>query len=123
MHVQHAPGSPEHGVAFDLEAIARELTSQEPYRREGLAARTLIRTSALRVVLVALEAGKAIAEHRTKAAASVQALSGKIRVQLPDRGVDVTAGQLLVLGSGLSHDVRAETDSAFVLTLGWPAPA
>lgn len=118
----HTPIAPDHGAAFDLEAIARELTLEEPYLREGQAARTLIRTSSLRVVLVALAAGRAIDEHHTKAVASVQALCGEIRVQLPDREVEVAARQLLVLGSGLSHDVRARTDSAFVLTLGWPTP-
>lgn len=114
------PMQPDHGVTFDFEAIAHELRAREPYLREGHTARTLVRTSDLRVVLVALAAGETISEHHANVTASVQTLSGQIRLQLPDRAVDVHAGQLLVLGAGLSHDVYAESDSTLLLTLGWP---
>ncbi|MBW3565729.1 MAG: cupin domain-containing protein [Acidobacteria bacterium] len=100
--------------------MAQALRAEEPYVREGQTARTLIQSPDLRLVIVALEAGKTISEHHTHVTASVQTLSGHIRVQLPERVVDVPAGQLLVLGAGLSHDVYAETDRTFVLTLGWP---
>jgi len=111
--------SPEHGLTFDLEAVAEELRAEAVYARDGQTARTLIRTPDLRVVLVALRAGKRISEHHASVTASVQTLSGHVRLQLPDRTADVPAGHLLVLGSGLPHDVYAETDSTFVLTLGW----
>lgn len=115
------PVAPDHGVTFNLETIAQELRAREPYAREGHTARTLIRSSDLRVVVVAVKAGKTISEHHANVTAAVQTLSGHIRLQLPDRSVDVTEGQLLVLGAGLSHDVYAEIDSTFLLTLGWPA--
>lgn len=115
------PTPPDDGVTFDLEAIARELRAEAPYVREGQTARTLIRSSDLRIVFIALQAGKTISEHHANVTASVQTLSGHIRLQLPDRSVDVPEGKLLVLDVGLSHDVYAETDSTFLLTLGWPA--
>jgi quercetin dioxygenase-like cupin family protein len=106
---------------FDLTAIAEELRTEASYLRNGQTARTLIRTPDLRIVVVALAAGKSISEHHADVTASVQTLSGHIRLQLPDRSIVVPAGQLLVLGAGLPHDVHAETDSTFLLTLGWPA--
>lgn len=109
------------GVSFELGVVARELRADEAYRRAGQAARTLIRTPDLRIVIVALEAGKTMSEHDANVTASVHTLSGHIRLHLPDRGVDVPEGQLLVIGAGLSHDVYAEVDSTFLLTLGWPA--
>lgn len=115
------PAPPDHGVTFDLAAVARELRAEEPYLREGQTARTLIRTADLRIVVVALKSGKTISEHHASVTASVQTLSGHIRLQLPERTVDVPEGQLLVMGAGLAHDVYAETDSTFLLTLGWPA--
>ena len=111
--------SPEQGLSFNLEAIADELRAEPAYTREGQAARTLIRTPDLRVILVALRAGKTISEHQASVTASVHALSGHVRLQLPERMEDVPAGSLLVLGSGLPHDVYAVTDSTFLLTLGW----
>jgi quercetin dioxygenase-like cupin family protein len=118
--MKHTPAATDQGVSFDLETVARELRAEEPYQREGHTARTLIRTPDLRVVVIALRAGKTMSEHHANVTASVQTLSGHIRLQLPDRGVDVPEGQLLVLGAGLSHDVYAEADSTFLLTLGWP---
>lgn len=117
----NAPAPADHGVAYDLTRIAQELQGEEAYAREGQTARTLLRSSDLRIVLIALKAGKTIAEHQANVTASVQTLSGHIRLRLPERSVDVPAGQLLMLGSGLAHDVHAESDSTFLLTLGWPS--
>ena len=86
------PTPPDHGVSFDLTTIAHELRAEEPYVREGQTARTLIRTPDLRIVVIALKAGKTISEHHTNVTAAVQTLSGHIRLQLPDRGVDVPEG-------------------------------
>jgi quercetin dioxygenase-like cupin family protein len=58
-------------------------------------------------------------EHRTAARISLQTLAGHIRLKLPGRIVDLTAGQLLVLEQCVPHDVEAEEDSAFLLTLSW----
>jgi quercetin dioxygenase-like cupin family protein len=107
-------------VAFDLGAIERELLVDGAYERNGHSARTLARTTDLRVVFIAMKGGGSIAEHYTNETASIQMLSGHIRLKLPDRTVDLRSGQLLVLGLGLPHDVEAMEDSAFVLTLGWP---
>lgn len=116
-----APDVPDHGLIFELPTIVEALRQEPSYERDGRAARTLVRSSDLRVVLVALGAGKTISEHHVNVTASVQALTGHIRLKLPDRSVEVQAGQLLVLGAGLSHDVYAEIDSTFLLTLGWHA--
>lgn len=118
----NTPTPPQHGVTFDLAAVVRDLRSEKPYAREGHTARTLVREADLRIVVVALKAGTTIAEHHVSVTASVQALSGCIRLQLPERSVDLAEGQLLVLGAGMSHDVHADADSAFLLTLGWPQP-
>jgi len=115
------PTPADHGVTFEFTTIARELRAEPAYLRDGQAGRTLIRSSDLRIVIVALKAGKTISEHHTNVSASVQTLAGHIRLQLPDRGEDVPVGTLLVLGAALSHDVYAETDSVFLLTLGWSA--
>ena len=115
------PESAEHGITFDLLALARDLQDEPSYLREGQAARTLVRAPDLRIVVIALRAGKRMAEHHANVTASVQTLTGHLRLQLADRSAELPAGQLIVLGAGLPHDVYAETDSTFVLTLGWSA--
>jgi quercetin dioxygenase-like cupin family protein len=114
-----APESPTHGLRFDLAALAQELRAEPSYAREGHTARTLVRTSDLRVVLVVLRAGKKLLEHHVNVTASVYAITGNLRLQLADHNAALAAGQLFVLAPGLAHDVYAETDSTFMLTLGW----
>lgn len=116
----HRPESPEHGTTFELARIAAELRADAAYIREGHAARTLTRADDLRVILVVLRAGNSISEHQASTTASIQVLAGQLRTRLPDRTVQLAAGELLVLGADLPHDVQAESESAFLLTLGWP---
>lgn len=109
------------GATFDLARTARELRELDAYRKEGQTARTLTRSSDLRTVLVALQAGRSISEHRANVTTTVHTLSGHIRLQLPERTVELPTGCLLVLDPGLAHDVHADADSTFLLTLGWSA--
>ena len=102
----HKPESTEHGVTFDLAAVDREMRKESGYEHSGHLGRTLVRTSDLTVMLMVMRADSRIAEHQANATASIQVLSGKIRLKL------------LALESGLRHDVEALQDSAFVLTLG-----
>jgi quercetin dioxygenase-like cupin family protein len=113
------PESPAHASTHDLRAIAEELRKQPPYAREGHTARTLLIAPDLRVVLIAMSAGSTISEHHANATATVHVLTGHVRLQLPEERAEVEAGKLLVLPAGVPHDVVAETDSAFLLTLGW----
>lgn len=114
------PQPATHGVEFDLKRIAEELRELDAYAREGQTARTLTRSADLRTVLVVVAAGKSIPMHDADVSTSVQTLSGHLRLQLPDRTVDLPKGCLLVMAPGLAHDVQAEVDSALLLTLGWP---
>lgn len=104
---------------FDLDALTSELRTEDAYLREGHTARTLVREDDVRIVLIAMKAGAHIAEHHANKTASVHALSGHVRLKLPDGVADVPAGQLLLLERGLQHDVEAVADSSFLLTLGW----
>ena len=113
------PESTEHGVVYDLTAIEHELRQEDAYLRGGHTGRTLVRESDLRVVLIAVQGGARIAEHDTDSSVSIHALSGHIRLHLPNRDVDLSAGRLLALGPGIEHDVEAMVDSAFLLTLSW----
>ncbi|HET8936932.1 MAG TPA: cupin domain-containing protein [Polyangiales bacterium] len=113
------PQSPVGGTNFDLNAVEQELRHDDAFARNGHAARTLIHEPDLRIVLVAMKAGSRIREHRANETASIHPLHGHIRLQLENKAVELRAGQLLVLESGLPHDVEAIADGAFLLTLGW----
>lgn len=113
------PESPERGVVFDLGAIERELRQEDAYQRSGHTARTMVREGDLRVVLIVMKDGARIPQHTAQETTSIQTTAGLVRLQLPDRTVELPVGHLLVLDGGLAHDVEASGVSAFVLTLGW----
>ncbi len=104
------------GAVFDLAAADLGLRSEAAYNRDGHTARTLVREPAMRVVLVVIRAGAKIDEHRSGDTASIHALTGHIRLGLPDHTVDLAAGRLLVIAPGVTHGVEAVSDSAFLLT-------
>jgi quercetin dioxygenase-like cupin family protein len=105
----------------DLAAEIESLHKEDAWLQEtGPSSKTLVKHADLRIVLLAMRKKMCMHEHRTAARISVQTLAGYIRLKLSDRTIELRAGQLLVLDQCVPHDVEAEEDSAFLLTLSWP---
>jgi len=113
------PQSPALGGGFDLVRTARELCAESAYVRDGHTARTLIRSPDLRIVFVAIRAKQTISEHHANATVAVQTVTGHIHLRIPEQNVALPAGHLFVLRPGLPHEVQADDDSTFLVTLGW----
>jgi quercetin dioxygenase-like cupin family protein len=107
------------GVSFDLEALDAELREQAAYQASGYTARTLVREPDLRVVLIVMKAGARMVDHQVEKTASVQVLSGRLRLHLPNKPVELPVRHLLALAAGVRHDVEALEQSALLLTIGW----
>jgi len=106
----------------DLLGGIQDLHKEDAWLRgTGPSSKTLVKHPDLRIVLLAMRKKMCMHEHSTAARISVQTLAGHIRLRLPDRTVNLPAGQLLVLDQCVPHDVEAEEDSAFLLTLSWPS--
>ncbi len=105
---------------FNLAAEIEKLHSEEAWMRTGRNSKTLVKQPDLRIVLVALGAGKKLEAHKTDARISVQTLKGHVTLQLADQAVDLPVGQLLALDRALSHDVVALEESVFLITVSWP---
>lgn len=104
----------------DLLEEIQHLHKEEAWLQEtGPSSKTLVKHPDLRIVLLAMRKKMCMHEHRTAARISMQTLTGHIRLRLPDRMVELPTGQLLVLDQCVPHDVEAEEDSAFLLTLSW----
>jgi quercetin dioxygenase-like cupin family protein len=106
---------------FNLLKEIEQLHQEEAWLRTGRNSKTLVKQPDFRIVLVALKTGKKLEEHEADARISIQTLSGHVTLQLTDQTVDLPAGQLLALDRGLRHDVVARKESAFLLTVSWPA--
>jgi quercetin dioxygenase-like cupin family protein len=50
---------------------------------------------------------------------AVQTIAGHIRMHRQEGPIDLPAGHVLALERALPHDVEAQEDSAFLLTIAW----
>jgi quercetin dioxygenase-like cupin family protein len=72
------------------------------------------------VVLVALQAGKNLPEHRTEGRLTIHLVSGHLEVKAAGRTFNLHPGGLLALDRNLSHEVLALRESVVLLTIAWP---
>ncbi len=99
-----------------------ERIKQEPAWLSGSRnAITLVKEPHLRVVLTVLRKGAKLQEHQTKGPLTLQVLSGSVRFKAAQQALELGPGALVVLESGLGHDVEALEDSAFLVTLWQPS--
>ncbi|MGA8766116.1 MAG: cupin domain-containing protein [Candidatus Acidiferrales bacterium] len=111
-------------LQFDLNSELDQLRQDDSWvKSAGRSSKTLVKHADLRIVLIAMKANTRMHEHTATARISVQSLSGHIRVHLPEQVVDLPAGHLLALDQCVPHDVEATEESAFLLTVSWPAAA
>jgi quercetin dioxygenase-like cupin family protein len=104
-------------LASELDQLHRKESWLHP---TGRSSKTLVKYPDLRIVLIAMKANARMHEHKAAGRISVHSLNGHIRLRLPERVVDLPAGNLLALDQCVPHDVEASEDSAFLLTLSWP---
>ena len=110
-------------TALDLLDEAARLRQEPTWQQSDRNAKTFVKANDLRLVLTTLKQGAVVKEHRAPGSAVVQTLSGRIRLGLPDRSVELPAGALVVLEPNLPHDVEALEESAFAITIAWPPGA
>ncbi len=103
---------------FSLDAIAREQAKRAAATPAGRSAETVYggHEHTLRQTVLALTAGTSLAEHETPGEATVQVLSGRIRLTTGDTAWEGRSGDLLVV-PGARHAVHAVEDSAILLTV------
>jgi quercetin dioxygenase-like cupin family protein len=74
-----------------------------------------------RAVLIDLNAGDELGEHRTHEHAVLQIVSGKLELVVGERTVECDAGTLVTFARGETRSVRALESSRILLVLApWP---
>jgi quercetin dioxygenase-like cupin family protein len=114
------PGLAEPLLQIDLERELQQLRREDSWEREtGRSSKTLAKYPDFRIVLILMKSGTRMRQHRAEGRVSIQQLKGQVCIHLPDRKVNVSPGQLLVLDCGILHDVEALEESALLLTISW----
>jgi quercetin dioxygenase-like cupin family protein len=106
-------------LSFDLPEELAMLQNEQVYKAHGHNARTLVKHSEFRLVLISLRSGYRLHEQQISERLSIQTLAGALRLHIPTETLELRAGQLLALDRGLPFSVEALEDSGFLLWLGW----
>jgi quercetin dioxygenase-like cupin family protein len=107
-------------LTFNLGKEIERLRREEHWLNDGRISETLVKYSDFRIVLILMKAGTLMQEHKADARISIHGLTGRLMVYLPEKSIELSAGDLLVLEKCLPHDVNALEDSAFLLSISWP---
>lgn len=105
--------------AFDLHVAADELLDEARVPSGGgRAARTLTPGDGapLKQTLLALQAGRQLAEHRAPGAATLMVLRGRATLTWEDQTVALVEGHWAVIPAA-AHALRAEEDAVMLLTV------
>ena len=97
-------------LRFNLADELGKVRNQDSWRRNsGRSSKTLVKHPDLHIVLIPR--------------ISIHLLQGRMRIQLPDQRGEIGAGELFALDYGISHDVEALDESAFLTTFSYPQKA
>ena len=77
----------------------------------------LVSNDALRVVLMAFDAGEGLKPHKAPGDALVMALEGKAKLLVGDKEVDIKSGEQIVFPANVIHNVTAITKFKMLLIL------
>ena len=104
-------------LTFDLREELAALRREEAYGRSGRAGRTLVKSDRFRTTLVAMSAGNVIGTHQADSPLTLQVLEGHVEFRADGVSHPLGPGDLLFFGPGDAHDIRADEESALLLTL------
>ncbi|WP_052891025.1 cupin domain-containing protein [Thermogemmatispora carboxidivorans] len=118
---EQANSSQESHAAEKPETVSRfrvfDLAASATFRSEGPTVRVLWESATGRLLLLALQEGQQLDEHRTSSQAFIQVISGHLIFTLEHERISMRAGTLLHLEPRVAHSVEALQDSVFLITL------
>jgi quercetin dioxygenase-like cupin family protein len=82
-------------------------------------AKTLVRSPSLRLVLMTMEAGARITEHRSEGAITIQVIDGSVRLHQAHETIELAPGQVAALEPDVAHSLSASERSGVLLTIAW----
>jgi quercetin dioxygenase-like cupin family protein len=100
----------------DLDEMGSDLLGQARSASAGRAAATVLSGTSMRATVIALTEGTELAEHDAPPAATLQVLSGTVRLHADTDEWTLTAGQIAPIPPR-RHGLAATTDAVVLLTV------
>ena len=104
-------------LAFDLSAVALKLKEEFQAGEEGHRQITLFKQDSTTVALFVFGHLTRLPPHRAKGIVTIQVLKGHLQITAEGEAHTLRAGNLLVLGPGVEHDLVAYEESEMLLTV------
>ncbi|MDZ7779450.1 MAG: cupin domain-containing protein [Gemmatimonadota bacterium] len=103
--------------AFDLDAVAKQLRTEDHPVRHGHRQMTLFQRDHITHVVFVFDADGYLAEHSAPGLVTIHTHRGRIEVTERGEVHDLAEGQILVLDPKVPHEVRAREESVMLLTV------
>jgi len=98
-------------------AKAYTLDEMTPYQDGAVLSRTLLQHETGTLTVFSFDAGQALSEHTVPFHAFVQVLDGEAEIIIGGKPVSVSAGEIVLMPGGISHEVKAVKRFKMLLTL------
>lgn len=105
---------------YDLERQVERLRADAPIRAHGRDSLTLVRDPGFDLVLVALNAGAHLPEHRAPGPISVIVLDGRVVFTARGERLELGPHGLVMLPGLVPHSLEALEESAILITIALP---
>ena len=110
------PDEIDRGGVSDLQTVAEGLLRDAHHQPARRAARTIIASTSMRTTVIALLAGAEMNEHVSPPVASLQVITGDVRLTVGDTEQPVRAGEIVRIPAQ-RHGLVADTDAVVLLTV------
>ena len=107
-------------LSYQLGEESVTLIAEARSASDGRAAKTLAKHPGMNTVLTALRQGTVVRRHQASGPVLIQVISGTIRLELPDKSIDLHSMGLITLADNVAHQVEAVTDASFVIAIAAP---
>lgn len=107
---------------FDLRELARQLAAEPSAAQRPLRQQALYSRDGATIALFTFPAGGAMSSHTAAGTVTINVIEGRLRIMTPQGQHDLRAGNLLILASGVTHDVQAVEESIMLLQVHLDAP-
>jgi len=114
-HPESRFAAPQH--SFNLDEAAARLKQELEAGEAGHRQETLYKRGPMSVSLFLFGHLTRLAPHRAKGVVTIHVLKGHLQVKAEGQVHDLPTGRLLVLASGVEHDVAAHVESQMLLTV------
>lgn len=104
-------------LIYDLVAEHDAVLDASILGRTGKNGRTLVKDHGLRVTLVTVAPGGAIAEHTAEGPISIQVTEGEVLLEVGSDVHHLGSGTFVSLAPGVAHGVSSQAGGTFLLTV------